>query len=288
MRTSNKCLIFSFVSIIVSLCLYCSILFWELDVFEFEYIHILLSLAQLFLSLSLLFVVCAILGQKSNINIKKIKKILVLGCSVLSVVCVIVIGYNSIIYYDGYTPKNVINNSKEFTQSFFPYHRITDMENPDISVSHITGTDYITVDSRGVTENNLNISYHLEYFESLSPFMNLKFYLERGMLIPSDLIYTSSFSKTANIEVNGKKVTVFTKEIGGDVGVFIKDGNRGVYAEMNNDNSNPIATESFVNTVIEQFTIINESVDEKNFLDIPFSDKFNRRVFKKIVNKNYR
>ena len=284
MKIFKKTLILAIVSAIISLCFYCVILFWELDVFEFEYIHVLLSLAQLFLCLSLLFVVCFILGQKFNINNKNIKRILVLGCSVLSVISVIVIGYNSIIYYDGYTPKNVINNSQEFAQTFFPYHRITDMENPDISVSHITGTDYITVDSRGTTENSLNIIYHLEYFESCSPFMNLKFYLERGILIPSDLIYTSSFSKTEKIEVNGKQVTIFAKENGGDIGVFVKEGNRAVYAEIDNDYSNPITTETFINTVIEQFTIINESVDEKIFLDIPFSDKFYRRVLKQEIN----
>lgn len=280
MKISKKTLIFAIVSAIISLCFYCFLLFWELDVFEFEYIHILLSLAQLFLCLALFLVACFILGQKFNINNNNIKRILVLGCSVLSVISVIVIGYNSIIYYDGYTPKNVINNSQEFTQTFFPYHRITDMENPDISISHIAGTDYITVDSRGTTENSLNIIYHLEYFESCSPFMNFKFYLERGILIPSDLIYTSAFSKTEKIEVNGKQVTIFAKENGGDIGVFVKEGNRAVYAEIDNDYSNPITTETFINTVIEQFTIINESVDEKIFLDIPFSDKFYRRVLK--------
>ena len=157
MKISKKSLIFAIVSAIISLCFYCFILFWELDVFEFEYIHILLSLAQLFLCLALFFVACFILEQKFNINNKNIKRILVLGCSVLSVISVIAIGYNSIIYYDGYTPKNVINNNQEFTQTFFPYHKIADMENSDISVSHITGTDYITVDSRGTTENSLNI-----------------------------------------------------------------------------------------------------------------------------------
>lgn len=280
MSIFKKNIVFSVFSAIVAICLYCSILFWELDVFEFEYIHILLSLAQLFLSLSLFSVVCTILGHKFNMNIQKLKKLLAVGCSALSAICVILISYNSINYYDWYTPQNIIDNNEEFTQTFFPYHRITDMENPDISVSHISGTDYVTISSQGTTETGLHITYHMEYLESFSPFMNLKFYLERGILIPSDLMYTDSFIKTEKTEISGIKVTVFTKEIGDDIGVFIKEGNKAIYAELDNDYSNPIDTETFVNIVIEQFTLVNQSVDEKVFLDIPFSEKFNRRVLK--------
>lgn len=280
MSITKKYLTLSIVSAVVSLCLYCSVLFWGLDVFEFEYIHILLSLAQLFMSFSLLFIVFFVLEKIFNIKTKKFKKIFISACSVLLVICIIVVGYNTIIFYDGYTPKNVINNSKEFIQGFFPYHRITDMENIDISVSHIIGTDYITVDSRGTTTDSLDITYHLEYFESYSPFMNFKFYLERGILTPSDLVYTDSFTKTEKIEINGKKVTVFRKENGGDMGVFVKEENRAIYAELDNDYDNPITTQTFVNTLIEQFALMSEAVDEKVFLDIPFSDKFYRRVLK--------
>ncbi len=280
MSTSKKCLMFSVISAIASLCFYCSIMFWELDVFEFEYIHILLSLAQLFLSLSLLLSIGAVIKSKFSFKDSCFEKTIISGCVILSVIFVALIGYNSVNFYDWYTPQEVLDSDEEFAHSFFPYHKDIDIGAPNFSVCHITGTDYITIDSRGTSEDNLNVTYHVEYFESFSPFMNLKFYIERGILIPFDLIYTNAFTKTEKIEVNGQEVTVFTKENSNDIGVFIKKGSRAIYAELDNDYSNPIDLQAFINIVIEQLNLIEKSVDESTFLDIPFSDKFNRRVLK--------
>ena len=268
MILAKKCGVLSIFSVIVSTVLYGCILFWELDVFEFEGLHILLTLAQLFLCLFILFLVFAVLGYKFNINIKKLKKFLVAGCVALTAVSVAVICYNSINYYDWYTPKEVMDNNPELVQDFLPYHKVNDVKYKDISISHIAGTDYLTISSKGSVENGGYINYNAEYFESLSPFMNLKFYLERGLLLPSDLIYVDAFVKTEKIKFGGINVTVFTKEIGNDIGLYIKDGNKAIYAELDNDYSDPIDTESFANTVIEQFALMDETVDEKVWLSI--------------------
>lgn len=271
MSTSKKCLMFSVISVIVSLCLYCSIMFWELDVFEFEYIHILLSLAQFFLSLSLLLGISGVVKSKFSFKDSCFKKTIISGCVILSVIFVALIGYNNVNFYDWYTPQEVLDSDEEFAHSFFPYHKDIDIGAPNISVCHITGTDYITIDSRGTTEDNLNVTYHLEYFESLSPFMQLKFFVERGIITPGDLRWIDSFTKCEKTEVNGVKITLFAKESGNDIGLFIKDGNKAVYAELDNDYINPISVENFAQTIIEQFDLTEKTVDEKVFLDIPFS-----------------
>ena len=275
MSTSKKCFVFSVISAIALLCFYCSILFWELDVFEFEYIHILLSLGQLFLCLTLVLGIGAVVKSKFSFKDSYFKKAIISGCVILSVIFVALIWYNSVNFYDWYTPQEVLDSDEEFAHSFFPYHKDIDIGAPNFSVCHITGTDYMTIDSRGTTEDNLNVTYHVEYFESLSPFMQLKFFVERGIITPGDLRWIDSFTKCEETEVNGVKITLFTKENGNDIGLFIKDGNKAVYAELDNDYINPISVESFAETIIEQFELIEKTVDEKVFLDIPFSDKFN-------------
>ena len=266
MNLSKRYLIILIISVIASLCFYCSIMFWELDVFEFEYIHILLSLAQLFLSLALVLGIGAVVKSKLSFKGFYFKKTIISGCVILSVIFALLIGYNSINYYDWYTPQEVLDSDEEFAHSFFPYHKDIDIGAPNFSVCHITGTDYITIDSRGTTEDNLNVTYHLEYFESLSPFMQLKFFVERGVISPGDLRSVDSFTNFEKIEINGVKITLFTKESGNDIGLFIKDGNKAVYAELDNDYINPISVESFAETVIKQFELTEKAVDEKNFL----------------------
>lgn len=267
MNLSNKYLINLIISAIASLCFYCSVLFWGIDVFEFEYIHIFLYLAQLFLCLSMLFGFGVVINSILGIKPSSFKKTIISCCVSLAVLFTMLIGYNSISYYDWYTPQEVLDSDEEFAHSFFPYHKDIDIGATNFSVCHITGTDYITIDSRGTTEHNLNVTYHLEYFESLSPFMQLKFFVERGIITPGDLRWIDSFTKYEKTEVNGVKITLFTKESGNDIGLFIKDCNKAIYAELDNDYSNPISVESFAETVIEQFKLAEKAVDEKVFLD---------------------
>ena len=118
MNISKKIKIISIVSVIASLCFYFSVLFWELDVFEFEYIHILLSLAQLFLCLALLLGIGAVLKSKLSVSDSSFKKIIISGCAIVSVMFAILIGYNSINYYDWYTPQEVLDSDEEFAKSF--------------------------------------------------------------------------------------------------------------------------------------------------------------------------
>ncbi len=247
---------------------------------EFEFLPLLLFSAQALLILTLSFIISAVLISKDVFELSKIKKFVVTLTSVILVVYILLVGYNGITFYDGYTPQNLIDNNKVFIQQFFPYCDVNEEESKvDISASHTTGVDYIRFYSRGAYENDTYLTYEAEYFETYSCFMNLKFYLERGILSFSDMMYVNSFTDCETKRIDGMKVTVFTKENSTDIGVFISKGNRAIYAEFNSLlNAASVELEDFVGTVAAQFELIEKTADEETFLDISFSDKFNRRV----------
>lgn len=266
MISSKKLTVFSILSLITSMILYCVILGWEIDTMEFEDLHIVLSLAQLFLVLSLFFVISLILLKK-GISAKKLKKLVISFCCLAVGVTVSFVCYNSATRYDWYIPKNVAEINPDLIQNQFPYHDITQEDDEDFCVSHILGTSYYTFDVRGYTQEQQNICYKAEYFESISPFMNLKYYFEKGRISVSDLRYIGPFTKAEEITVNGVDIIVFTKADGDDIAVYISDFNKAFYAELDNDFSNPINRDEFIDTAIEQFEKAENCADGKAFLD---------------------
>ena len=246
---------------------------------------LLLFSAQALLILTIVFIISAILISKGIFNLSKIKKVVITLTSVILVVYILLIGYNGVTFYDGYTPQDLIDNDKVFIQQFFPYCDVNDEESKvDIAVSHTTGVDYIGFYSRGTYENDIYLTYEAEYFETYSCFMNFKFYLENGILSFSDIKYVNSFTDCETKRINGMNVTIFTKEKSTDIGVFLSKGNRAIYAEFNSYlNASSVELENFIEIVAEQFELIEETADEETFLDIPFSDKFNRRVVRKFT-----
>lgn len=281
MSMFKKLVITSVFTAMASIVLYCLGLYQEIDTLEFEDLLFFLYSAQALMVLTFVFVICGLLCLMKNIKASSLKKTVVAVTVVVSAVSIYFIGYNSINYYDGYTPQNIMDNDKAFVQSFFPYHKIEDGKSAYISVSHITGTEYLVFDSQGLTENGSYLAYKAEYFESSSPFMSFKFYLERGLLLPSDVVYINSFNDCEEKEINGYKVSVFTKNNSEDMGVYMQKGNKAIYVELKNGSKSPIKVEDFIKITAEQFETIEQTVYEKQFLDIPFSDKFNRRILNK-------
>ena len=285
MSTSKKLVVSSVFTAIASIVLYCSILFQDFDMIEFDFLPLLLLSAQALLILTIVFIISAILISKGIFNLSKIKKVVITLTSVILVVYILLIGYNGVTFYDGYTPQDLIDNDKVFIQQFFPYCDVNEEESKvDIAVSHTTGVDYIGFYSRGTYENDIYLTYEAEYFETYSCFMNFKFYLEKGILSFSDIKYVNSFTDCETKRINGMNVTIFTKEKSTDIGVFLSKGNRAIYAEFNSYlNASSVELENFIEIVAEQFELIEETADEETFLDIPFSDKFNRRVVRKFT-----
>ena len=266
MISSKKLTVFSILSLITSMILYCVILGWEIDTMEFEDLHIVLSLAQMFLALSLFFVVSLILLKK-GINAKKLKKFVISFCCLAVGVTVAFVCYNSVTRYDWYIPKTVTEENPDLIQAQFPYHNIAQEDDEDFCVSHFLGTSYYTFDVRGYTQEQQIIYYKAEYFESISPFMNLKYYFEKGRISVSVLIYIGAFTKAEEITVNGMDIIVFTKADGDDIAVYISDFNKAFYAELDNDFSNPINRDEFIATAIAQFEKAENCADSKAFLD---------------------
>lgn len=283
MNTSKKLGITSIFTAIASIVLYCSILFIDFDMIEYEFLSLPLFFAQVLLILTIVFIISAILISKDVFELFKIKKVIITLTSLILILCVLLNGYNAVTLYDGYTPQK-ITEDEEFAQGFFPYHQVDDDDvNICVSVSHITGTEYFMFSSYGLTENGDYLRYNMEYFESLSPLMNFDFYLERGVLSFSDMIYVGSFTDCETKVIDGIKVTIFTKAKGGDIGVYIRKGTKAVYAELIKNSLKTVSVEDFTKTVAEQFELIEKTADEGAFLDIPFSDKFERRVLDEII-----
>lgn len=280
MTTAKRLGVLSVISGIVSLILYCCVLFMDDTTLEFDGLFIILYLAKAFLVLTIAFTIAAILISKSNFKENKIKKLIAFFCAFISIACFSLIFYNYIIFYDGYEPERIIETDKEYIQGFFPCHNIAEEDDYYVEVSHITGINKIRTQCYGEDATGITTLYSAEYFESTSLCMNLKFYLENGLQTYSDMIYTTAFTKCEKTEVDGVSLTVFTKGDSKDYGVYIRKGNKAIYAELDAFYLSEITLEDFAKNVIEQFSILEKAAKDKVFFDIPISEKFSRRILK--------
>ena len=81
MINSKRLIIVSVLTSTTSIILYCIIWGWRIDVIEFEDLHIVLTLAEMFLILTILFVI-SLVHIKKGIHFNRIKKVLIF-CSVI-------------------------------------------------------------------------------------------------------------------------------------------------------------------------------------------------------------
>ena len=139
----------SIFTILLSITLYCSILFQKTYFLEFEFLSLLLFSAQALLIISIFLFVCSILISKQKIKAEKLKNKVLIPCIVILVGCISLILYNTIAFYDCYTPEEYIENNKETVQTLFPYHDVinSEYENFDICASYVTGTKYFWLES---------------------------------------------------------------------------------------------------------------------------------------------
>lgn len=270
MSISKRIKIFSVLSAIITIILYVCILFVELDVTEFDQLVLLWFPALSFLVLTCILVVFAILTTKVKFNERKIKLSVIIACllSIVGFCCLTVFSYNSV--YSCYTPDLSIEENSDYIQKFFPYHDITENQDSiDIETSVMLGTKRIIVSSYGDGSTNGVLNYTADYFESISPLMNFKFYLDKGVILPSDLIYVGAFTKQEKIEIDGVKITLFTKDNSTDYGLFINKGNKAIYAEADNVYNAEASYEDFAKVVINQFELLEKTAEDKSLLKIP-------------------
>ena len=274
----KKLKIVAFFTTIASIIFYCSILLQPMYFFEFDALPILLFSAEALFGISIILIISVVYLTKHRTKIDLFKKIISILCVFIIVCTVALVGYNNIIYYDGYTPQNYAIKNKEHIQKLFPYHEFNQLENfkTDISASYVTGTKYLWLDSHGISTYGMYQDYDVRYFESLSLFMNFKFRLETENPFVKNWAELEVVAQGEKIEVDGKTVVFFNSN--GDYGVLVKDFNKATYATLTSAEYAGVSIEEFARVVLSQHEELKAISKSNVFFDIPFSDKFNRRV----------
>lgn len=253
---------------VLSVVLYCAILFQRIRVIDFQYAHILLVSAQGLLLLTIILIVCTILLSKGIIESTKIKKVMVASFGIVMTGCISLFVFGYLTCYNCYTPEDVLENQKTYLQSFIPYHDITDEkeEHIDLEVSHIPGTDYIFLCCYGTYD------YEIEYFTSTSPFFNWKFKAERSMLTPLNEMDMDVLVPGKEMVIDGVKLTAFID--GNDYAILIKSFNQALYCSLLDVSTDEVSFENFAREAINQISLLKKATSEKIFLDVPLSEAF--------------
>lgn len=262
-------------SAVICIILYGAILFQTISMLEFQYALILLFAAEALLVLTIIFAVFSILVSKDILDTIKTKKIIIVSTITVVIGCVSSIVYGAFSCYNLYTPEDIIENDKEYVQSFFPYQDITEWEKGymDIEVSHIPGTDRICLWNIKTSTSGYQCNYKLEYFKSASPFMTGKFRLDRSFLTPFNDLDFDVWVPGKKMKIDGVKLTAFID--GYDYAVLIKSFNQSVYASLTkNMSASEITFEDFAREVIKQMEQLDAATKEKVFLDVPLSEAF--------------
>ncbi len=267
----NSCKMLKFLSActtISAIVLYGAIVFQSISIIDFQYAQILLFSAQALLLLTIIFIVCTILISKGIFDSAKVKKIVVASVAVVLLGCVSSITYGFLTCYNCYTPEDVLENNKTYVQALFPYHDITDSKSEimDLEVSHIPGSDYIYLYCYGT------LDYEVEYFKSVSPFMNWKFKMEKSILTPLNEFDMDVPVPGKEMKVDGINLTVFVDENG--YAVLIKSFNQAIYASLLDASADKILVDDFAREVIKQTKLLENATKERIFLDVPFSEAF--------------
>lgn len=267
MKTKKHLKISLVSSMLMSLILYGAILFQSISILEFQYAQMLLFSAQTFVMLTIIFIICFVAISKNILSITKIKKIIVSSVSVCLSICAVVMGYGWLSCYNCYTPENIIENDKVFVQQFIPYHDIFDnkRENTELLVSHIPGTDYISLNCYGISDFGTPFDYKVEYFKSASVFMNMKFRLEKCLSSYFSVYDIDVVALGKEMEIGGTKLTVYVED--NDYAIFIKSFGQTIYASLINV-PDDISAEDFAKEVIRQFELLDQATKEKVFLDV--------------------
>lgn len=240
---------------------------------EFQYAQILLFSAETFAILTVIFIICLVIISKDITTLSKAKKVIIGSVSVCIPVCVLLTGYGLLSCYNCYTPEDIMKNDKPYIQRFMPYHDILDdkNENTDLMVSHIPGTNYVFLNCYGTSSSGIPLDYEVEYFKSVSPFMNMKFKFERMFLSPLSEFDLDVLVPGKDMEIDGVKLTVYVDD--NDYAVFIKSFGQSVYASLINA-PDEVSIEEFAREIIKQFELLDNATKEKVFLDVPLSEAF--------------
>lgn len=271
MNISKHLTIATIFAALLSIALYCSILFQSFGFMEFQFALFLLYFAQAFLLLFVVFLVCTIVARKATGESTIIKKTCISLVSILLTGCIVLCGYAYLNCYNSYTPENLFTEDSESVQSFYPYHNIADfsIEEKDpinLSVSHIPGTDYVDLYCYDDSISGPGCDYEVEYLNSASPFMLFKFWLERVVPTPFNTLDIDVYAPGERMRVNGESFTAFVN--GNNYAVLINSFGSCTYASILGAPED-LTVEDFAREIIKQTDLLDTATEEKLFLDMP-------------------
>lgn len=265
MKIKRNLIIATVLCIISSSILQWYLFFTGISNTDFFALQILIFLIDGLLLLAALCILGFILLKKGIIKNDKIKKsaIIIVAIFVLSGISLTICGYFAC--YNVYTPESQLENPDSTVEELFPYHNISKGMDADIEVSHNLFADYIGLYCNGISESGEAMVYRVDYFESLSPLLNVTYTTSKTAKTPfSDPFDIDVEAPGKSLPINGKEVTVYVD--GGDYAVLISDFNRTIYASLTGRTENITETE-FAEEVVKQFKLLENVADSDKFLD---------------------
>lgn len=225
-----------------------------------------ISFARLFLILSITFAVLCFCCKRGCYKKTVTRIVIVLEVVLLILGSLVFISKKDDNYYNGFVDKKLIlKNNSEFAK-FYPYHTFDYKEkveygNPVVIRVGTTCFFDITSNSEYIKSSN-GTNYYLTYFESLSPYLNLKFYMENGSLMgqmrnkpPS--YYPQSVEK---IKIDGYKVKIYIAE--NEYNVFVNGLGKSVYATLTYGDDIGVTPQSFAEEVVNQLKLVEKAIDD--------------------------
>lgn len=266
MKTKRNLIIATVLCIIISSIAQWYLFFTGISDTDFLVLQILTYVTDGLLLLAVLFVIGFILLQKGVIEQQKIKKSAIVVTAIFVLSGIGLTGYGYFTYYNLYTPETQLENPDTAVAELFPYHNISEDMNADLEVSHNLFEDHIGIYCNGLSKSSEFMAYRVDYFESLSPLMNINYATERSTKTP----FTDPFD--IDVEAEGKTMSVKGKEViiyvdNGNYAVLISGFNRTIYASLTGRNES-ITEKEFAEEIVNQFELLKDVVDSGRFLDV--------------------
>lgn len=263
--------IFSIIFAVISIVLYLCITFQTIGSIDYDELLFLLYPAEAFLVLSIFFGILTLLLKNDKLEEYTGKIIAIISTVSVVTACLAfsVYGYKTL--YTWYTPENFFSENPDYVQKIYPYtdYEYSEKKNSefgihnDFNMNHIPGTTYIDVYSSG------KYRYNIEYFESVSPFMNLKFKLSRAIPTPFNDMEVPVIGPAQETTVDGVKLTIFAND--SSYAVLITSFNKNCFAVLENVNPDEMSAEEFARDTIKQMALFEDAVKNKYFLDYDYS-----------------
>lgn len=270
MTISKKLTIAAVITGLASCVIYSIIFYKRFEFIYFEYLLWVLVPARALLILCLSFIVGSFVCLKKTNLVKKVKRFFKVFTVLVILISFASVCIGNLNYYNGYTPKHLIEANEEYIQKLFPYHEFNYDEtkrNNNIIINRIGSNKFIFLSSYGECTQSKGIFYDVLYLESMSPFMNLKFNIEKGSMMW--LVFTEAPSllpeSVQEIEVDGVRVKIFVSD--NRYIAFINGCGKSICATLDYIEGEGITPESFAAETAKQLSLLEKAMQNGMILE---------------------